>query len=88
MRIVVIGGQGRLGTEVVRRLEARGASVTSASRRTGVDLATGAGLEATLETMGGERYFPFVSPGSAPGECAVTMEGFFTPQTLAVFRGG
>ena len=39
-------------------------------------------------TLGGERYFPFVSPGTAPGDCAVTMEGFFTPQTLAVFRGG
>ena len=49
MRIVVTGGQGRLGTEVVRRLEARGATVTSASRRTGVDLATGAGLEAALQ---------------------------------------
>jgi hypothetical protein len=48
MRIVVTGGQGRLGTEVARRLEARGATVTSASRRTGVDLATGAGLEAAL----------------------------------------
>jgi uncharacterized protein YbjT (DUF2867 family) len=48
MRIVVTGGQGLLGTEVVRRLEARGATVTSASRRTGVDLATGAGLEAAL----------------------------------------
>ena len=48
MRIVVTGGQGRLGTEVVRRLEARGATVTSASRRTGVDLATGAGLERAL----------------------------------------
>jgi uncharacterized protein YbjT (DUF2867 family) len=48
MRIVVTGGQGLLGTEVVRRLEAREATVTSASRRTGVDLATGAGLEAAL----------------------------------------
>jgi uncharacterized protein YbjT (DUF2867 family) len=48
MRIVVTGGQGLLGTEVVRRLEARGATTTSASRRTGVDLATGAGLEAAL----------------------------------------
>ena len=43
------GGKGELGTEVVRRLEARGATVTSASRRTGVDLATGAGLEAALD---------------------------------------
>ena len=49
MRIVVTGGKGRLGTEVVRTLEARGATVTSASRRTGVDLATGVGLDAALE---------------------------------------
>ena len=49
MKVVVTGGKGLLGTEVVRRLQARGATVTSASRRTGVDLATGAGLEATLE---------------------------------------
>jgi len=49
MRIVVTGGKGELGTEVVRRLEARGATVTSARRRTGVDLATGAGLEAALD---------------------------------------
>ena len=49
MRIVVTGGSGPLGSEVVRRLEARGATVTSASRRTGVDLATGTGLEAALD---------------------------------------
>jgi uncharacterized protein YbjT (DUF2867 family) len=48
MRIVVTGGKGELGTEVVRSLETRGATVTSASRRTGVDLATGRGLEAAL----------------------------------------
>jgi uncharacterized protein YbjT (DUF2867 family) len=49
MKIVVTGGKGLLGTEVVRRLEGRGATVTSASRRTGVDLGTGAGLEAALD---------------------------------------
>jgi uncharacterized protein YbjT (DUF2867 family) len=48
MKIVVTGGKGLLGTEVVRRLEGRGATVTSASRRTGVDLGTGAGIEAAL----------------------------------------
>jgi uncharacterized protein YbjT (DUF2867 family) len=48
MKIVVTGGKGLLGTEVVRRLESRGATVTSASRRTGVDLATGASLETAL----------------------------------------
>jgi uncharacterized protein YbjT (DUF2867 family) len=48
MRIVVTGGKGVLGTEIVRRLEGRGATVTSASRRTGVDLVTGEGLEAAF----------------------------------------
>ena len=39
-------------------------------------------------TLGGDRYFPFVSPGAAPGACALSMEGFFTPQSVALFRGG
>jgi uncharacterized protein YbjT (DUF2867 family) len=51
MKIVVTGGRGLLGTEVVHRLKARGATVTSASRRTGVDLASGKGLEAALECV-------------------------------------
>jgi dipeptidyl aminopeptidase/acylaminoacyl peptidase len=42
----------------------------------------------TETTLGGERYFPFVSPGAEPGECALTMEGFFSPPILTVFRGG
>ena len=49
MKIVVTGGRGPLGADVVRRLEGRGATVISASRRTGVDLATGEGLEAALK---------------------------------------
>jgi uncharacterized protein YbjT (DUF2867 family) len=49
MKIVVTGGSGPLGAEVVRRLEGHDATVTSASRRTGVDLATGAGLKAALD---------------------------------------
>jgi uncharacterized protein YbjT (DUF2867 family) len=50
MRIVVTGGKGLLGTEIVRGLEGRGATVTSASRRTGVDLVTGQGLDAALRS--------------------------------------
>ena len=42
----------------------------------------------TETTLGGERFFPFVSPAATPGDCAVTMEGFFTPQSLGLFRGG
>jgi uncharacterized protein YbjT (DUF2867 family) len=49
MRIVVTGGKGLLGTEIVRRLEGRGATVTAASRRTSVDLVTGQGLERALQ---------------------------------------
>ena len=44
MRIVVVGGLGDLGLRVVRELADRGHAVSSASRRTGVDLRTGAGL--------------------------------------------
>jgi uncharacterized protein YbjT (DUF2867 family) len=51
MKIVVTGGRGLLGSEIVRGLEARGATVSSASRRTGVDLATGAGLESALDEV-------------------------------------
>ena len=47
----MLGGMGLLGAEVVRRLEAHGVTVTAASRRTGVDLATGAGLESALQRV-------------------------------------
>jgi len=46
--VVVIGGSGGLGREVVRGLRAHGATVTAASRRTGVNLVTGEGLESAL----------------------------------------
>ena len=48
MRIVVVGGQGDLGARVVERALAAGHDVASASRRTGVDLRTGAGLTQAL----------------------------------------
>ncbi len=48
MRIVVTGGSGDLGGRVVRELTARGQDAVAASRRTGVDLATGDGLDAVL----------------------------------------
>ena len=49
MRLVVTGGAGDLGARVVRGLTEGGHGVVSASRRTGVDLATGNGLEAVLD---------------------------------------
>ena len=48
MRIVVTGGAGDLGSRVVREATARGHDVVPASRRTGVDLTTGEGLEDAL----------------------------------------
>lgn len=48
MNIVVIGGHGLIGSRVVERLRAGGHAVTAASRRTGVDTLSGAGLDAAL----------------------------------------
>lgn len=48
MKIVVIGGQGLIGTKVVVRLGEAGHDVVPASRRTGVDTLTGAGLPDVL----------------------------------------
>ena len=48
MKIVVIGGSGGLGREVMQRLRKGGADAIAASRRTGVDLATGEGLVPVL----------------------------------------
>ncbi|PRY61312.1 uncharacterized protein YbjT (DUF2867 family) [Knoellia remsis] len=48
MRVVVTGGAGDLGARVVRVLSARGHEAVAASRRSGVDLATGAGLDEVL----------------------------------------
>ena len=44
MKIVVVGGTGRIGSRVVRRLAAQGHEPVPASSVTGVDTLTGAGL--------------------------------------------
>lgn len=48
-RIVVVGGTGTIGAQVVRMLRDRGDDVGAASRGTGVDLVTGVGLSDALE---------------------------------------
>ncbi|HXP00383.1 MAG TPA: SDR family oxidoreductase [Luteibacter sp.] len=48
MKIVVVGGRGLVGRNIVARLQAHGHDVSSASRATGVDLLTGRGLAEAL----------------------------------------
>lgn len=48
MKIVVIGGRGLIGSKVVSKLSAQGHDVIAASRRSGVDSFTGAGLGGAL----------------------------------------
>ena len=48
MRIVVIGGTGRLGSEIVARLEEDGHEAVAASPESGVDTITGEGLDEAL----------------------------------------
>lgn len=48
MRAVVLGGSGAIGSRVVQRLRGAGHDVLVASRTSGVDVLTGAGLDAAL----------------------------------------
>ena len=49
MKIVVIGGTGRIGSKVVAHLRSAGHDVMAAAPNTGVNTVTGEGLEAALE---------------------------------------
>jgi uncharacterized protein YbjT (DUF2867 family) len=49
MRIVVVGGQGLIGSKLVGTLSEHGHDVVAASRRTGVDAVTGEGLAEALD---------------------------------------
>ncbi|MEV4532734.1 NAD-dependent epimerase/dehydratase family protein [Asanoa sp. NPDC049518] len=48
MRVAVIGGTGLVGRQTVAALEAKGHDPVAVSRKTGVDVTTGAGLDAAL----------------------------------------
>ena len=76
MKIVVIGGSGRVGSNVVRRLHAHGHDAVPASPNTGVDTITGAGL---AEVMRGARVVVDVSNAPAWEDDAVRE--FFVTST-------
>jgi uncharacterized protein YbjT (DUF2867 family) len=73
MKIVVIGGSGRVGSNVVRRLDARGHDAVPASPATGVDTITGDGL---ADVMAGADVVVDVSNAPAWDDDAVRE--FFT----------
>jgi uncharacterized protein YbjT (DUF2867 family) len=76
MKIVVIGGSGRVGGNVVRRLVARGHDPVPASPSTGVDTITGEGLP---EVMAGADVVVDVS--NAPVWDDDAVREFFTTST-------
>jgi len=76
MRIVVIGGSGRVGSNVVRRLEAKGHETVPASPATGVNTITGEGL---AEVMAGADVVVDVS--NAPVWEDEAVREFFVTST-------
>ena len=79
MKIVVIGGTGRVGGNVVRRLEARGHDAVAAAPATGVNTITGDGL---ADVMVGAAVVVDVSNAPAWEDDAVLE--FFTTSTRNV----
>ncbi|MGA8048168.1 MAG: SDR family oxidoreductase [Dermatophilaceae bacterium] len=79
MKIVVLGGTGLIGSRLVARLAARGHQVLAASRATGVDAVTGAGL---AEVLAGADSVVDVT--NAPTSSADDIGAFFRTATANV----
>jgi uncharacterized protein YbjT (DUF2867 family) len=71
MKIAVIGGSGFLGAKLVALLRDKGHEVIAASRRAGVNSATGEGLAAAMS--GAEIVVDVTNPPSFDGENAMAF---------------
>jgi uncharacterized protein YbjT (DUF2867 family) len=80
MKIVVMGGLGRVGSSVVEILAGQDHEVVAASRRTGVDVITGAGLGDAL--AGADVVVDVVNAPSFEGEAAFTFFDSATARLL------
>ena len=72
MKIVVIGGTGLIGAKTVRLLRQDGHNVVAASRKKGIDIVTGAGLDAA---MAGAQVV--IDLSNAPSSDAQAVLAFF-----------
>lgn len=83
MRIAVAGGTGTLGRHVVAELRHRGHEPVVMSRSTGVDVTTGAGLDAALEGTD-----VVIDVTSVTTMSRSTAERFFEAGTRELMRAG
>jgi uncharacterized protein YbjT (DUF2867 family) len=83
MKIVIIGGTGRIGSNVVRRLSAQGHEAVPASPNTGVDTISGEGL---AEVMVGADVV--VDVANAPNWEDQAVLEFFTASTRNQMAAG
>ena len=83
MKIAVAGGTGVLGRHIVAAAQEAGHDATALSRRTGVDLTTGAGLAASLE--GADVV---VDAANSPRLSRAQATKFFTTATRHLHEAG
>jgi uncharacterized protein YbjT (DUF2867 family) len=81
MRITVIGGAGHVGSKVVENLRSAGHQVVVASRRSGVDVITGAGLEGAVE--GADVVIDVANPLGFEDEIAIPFFETATANLMA-----
>jgi len=83
MKVVVVGGTGQVGRQLIRLLTAGGHEATAASRSTGADTITGEGL---ADALAGADAVADVTNAPVWGDDAVL--DFFTTSTRNLLEAG